>query len=180
MAYDDYLKLFVHAQKNPNALYYVVSFGLANTPSENERIFLDSNILIIVKYVYKKILDKEVELKRQIMLKDKRLLKPWNPESNKCNEDFIEPRINGDSFSFTVLNNTVSREEIVSWVNECVRMLNMNYSFKVSDGYYETNEYEERDNKLYRGDCIQILDNYHKLHIQRKLNRIRKKLDKER
>ena len=54
------------------------------------------------------------------MLKDKRLLKPWNPESNKCNEDFIQPRINGDSFSFTVLNNTVSKEEIV-FIHHCER-----------------------------------------------------------
>lgn len=178
MAYEEYLDLYLLAQKNPNSLYYVVSFDTIDSrlmlPEKRE--MLQNNIDIIVKYVYNKLLDKELELNKQVVIKDKRFIRPWDFRTSNWNGNYIDPSVFGDSFGFTVLRDTVTKEEIIKWVNECKNILNMEEEFHIADGYYETNEYGEGGIKFFRGYCLQTLETLHKPRIKKELEKIAKKV----
>lgn len=178
MAYEEYLDLYLSAQKNPNSLYYVVSFDIidSRTIAPEKRTILQRNIYIIMKYVYSKLLDIEVELNKQVIIKDERFIRPWDSNVSKWNGNYIDPSVFGDCFQFTILRDTITKEEIVGWVNECKNYLNMEEAFHITDGYYETNEYEEGGNKFYRGYCLQILETLHKPQIQKKIKILKKEV----
>ena len=180
MAYEEYYDLYLLAQKNPNALYYVVMFdivdsrNLSKTPEEGTK--LAYNIIAIMKYVYNKLLEKEKELNRQVVIKDERFCTPWDPKAFLRNDhNCLEPNvIRGDDFEFTVLRGTVTKEEIISWVNECKKILNIEIAFHIGDAYYETNEYKEGNTKLYRGYCFHILTELIKSDGRRNLEEVHK------
>ncbi len=176
MSYDEYLDLYLKAQKNTDALYYVVSFDVVDSklmPVE-ERTALQYNIDSIMKYVYCKILEKEIELKRQILIKDNRFVRPWIQHDSNVHCVFCDPYILGDNFQFTVLRDTMTKEDIIELVNECEKKLNIKVDFHIADGYYETNEYGEGNTKFYRGYCLETLGTLHKLDIKKKINRLKK------
>ena len=176
MSYEEYLDLYLLTQDNPNASYYVISFDTINSKqlSPKKRQILQNNIIYITKYVYSKLLDKEIKLNKQILIKDERFFRPWEQKLHN-NGNFMDPLIFGDCFSFTVLRDTISGEEIIKWVEECKINLNMMEEFHISDGYYETNEYHEGKNKFYRGYCLQTLETLHKPEIQKRLKKINNK-----
>lgn len=196
MSEDRFLRLFMQAQKNEQAPYYVVSFDVVNCKSltDDENYVMHIYIDIIMKYVYKKLLESEKVLNKQVVVKEERWIRGWKeipiPNPIPMLENTIvptpalveyrmsftkDPYVFGDCFQFTVLRDTVSKDQIVEWVYECKKMLNMNHEFHIADGYYETNEYEEGNTKLYRGYCLQILEKYHKPEVQYELKRIRSK-----
>ncbi len=182
MSYDEYLDLFILAQKNTDAMYYVVSFDTVNSKllSKDKREALKNNIFSIVKYVYEKLLQKEKELNRQVVIHDERFYTPWSNEALvSLNHNYLDPSIFGDNFAFTIFRDTVSKDEIVEWVNECKRKLNMEEEFHIADGYYETNNYGEGGSKLYRGYCLQILERFHKPELQLRFKRVQKRLERK-
>lgn len=174
MSYYEYLDLYKLAQEKNNSLYYVISFDVVNSKrlSYEKRKKLQDNINIIVKYVYNQLLNCEVELNKQVVIKDERFIRPWNQKKFECNGSYIDPLIFGDTFQFTVLRNTISKEKIINWVEKCRISLNMEEKFHINDAYYETNEYEEGNDKLYRGYCLQILEESHKPLVKEKLKKI--------
>ena len=176
MVYPEYYDLFLIAQKNPNALYYVISFEVKKSRllSSDKRHRLTKNLDIIAKDVYNRLLQKEKELGIQIVIKDKRFYKPW--DYNKNNSNFMDPSIFGDNIIFTVLRNTITKEEIIDWVIEDKERLNMEENINIADGYYETNEYEEGSTKLYRGYCLETVANLHKPKVQKELKKLIKTL----
>lgn len=182
MSFQEYYDLFLLAQNNPNALYYVVSFDTINSKllPPDKRHKLTENLEIIMGYIYNKLLQKEKELNTQIVIKDKRFYTPWDFRFNFMrNSNFMDPSIFGDNIAFTVLRNTITKEEIINWVNECKEKLNMEENFHIAAGYYETNEYEEGSTKLYRGYCLQILERFHKPIVQKELKKELKKINKK-
>lgn len=113
MVYPEYYDLFLQAQNNPNALYYVVSFDVKKSRllPPDKRHKLTKNLDIIAKDVYNRLLQKEKELGIQIVIKDKRFYKPW--VCNKNNSNFMDPSIFADNIIFTVLRDTITKEEII-------------------------------------------------------------------
>ena len=179
MAFQEYYDLFLLAQEKPNALYYVVSFDTVNSKSlsVDKRTKLTYNIIAITKYVYDKLLMKEKELNKQVVINDERFYTPWDSkELHMTNGNYEDPSILGDFFAFTVLRDTITKEEIIDWVNECKIILKMDEEFHISDGYYETNEYGEGNTKLYRGYCLQILEKIHKQEVQEELENVKNKM----
>ena len=179
MAFQEYYDLYLLAQLNPEAPYYVVSFDTIGSRllPRDKRERLTYNMIFIMKYVYGKLLEKEQELGRDVVIKDERFKTPWDPlahDMRDCN--YKDPSILGDNFEFTVLRDTVTKEEIIEWVNECREKLNMEEEFHIADGYYETNNYGEGGTKLWRGYCLQILEKFHKEEVQKELKQVRKKL----
>ena len=172
MAYNEYLDLYFKAQKNEKAPYYVVSFDTVNSKniSPDDRKSLQNNIFVITKYVYSKLLEKEKETGKKIIIDDESFFRPWDIKED-ANGNFMDPVIYGDSFQFTVLRDTISKEEIISLVNECSKTLDIKEEFHISDGYYETNEYSDGNKKLFRGYLLQILANLHKEEIQNEFKR---------
>lgn len=175
MSYDEYLDLFKIAQENNNALYYVVSFDVVDSRKINKekRKILQDNINIIIKYVYNQLLNREIELNKQVVIKDDRFIRPWDLKRLNNNGNYIDPLVFGDCFQFTVLRNTVSKEEIINWVEKCRKVLNMKESFHINDAYYETNNYEEGKDKLFRGYCLQILEESHKSETKKELKKLK-------
>lgn len=175
MAYQEYFDLYLSAQNNPEAPYYVVSFDTVNSKimTEEERAILQRNINIIVQYVYNKLCDSEDKLQKEVVIKDKRFIRPWDFKATNWNRTFIDPLIYGDTFQFTVLRDTISKEKIIEWVNTCMEHLCMEEDFHIADGYYETNEYNEGNTKFYRGYCLQTLESLHKPQTKNELQKIK-------
>ena len=176
MVFPEYYDLFLQAQNNPNALYYVVSFDVKKSRllPPDKRHKLTKNLDIIAKDVYYRLLQKEKELGIQIVIKDKRFYKPW--VCNKNNSNFMDPSIFADNIIFTVLRDTITKEEIIDWVIEDKERLHMEENFNIADGYYETNEYEEGGTKLYRGYCLETVANLQKPKVQKELKKLSKTL----
>lgn len=182
MAFQEYYDLYLLAQENPNAPYYVVSFDTIDSKKlpPDKRTKLTDNMLIIMSYVYDKLLMKEKEINKQVVIKDERFYTPWAPKKSYMrNGNYMDPSLLGDNFAFTVLRDTITKVEIIEWVNECKTRLNMEEQFHISDGYYETNEYGEGNIKLYRGYCLQILERLHKSEVQKELRKIKKTMHKK-
>ena len=179
MAFQDYYDLYLLAQENSNSLYYVVSFDVIGSKLMplDKRAKLTNNMLIIIKYVYNKLLMKEKELNKQVVIKDERFYTPWDPRASyMINGNYSDPSVLGDRFAFTVLRYTVTKEEIIELVNICKKELNMDEEFHIADGYYETNEYGEGNTKLFRGYCLQILGNFHKQEVQKELKKVKNRI----
>lgn len=178
MAYEEYFDLYLLAQEKSDAPYYIVSFDVANSKSmkAEESIRMHKNINVIVKYVYNKLIEFEKELKKQIVIKDERFFKPWAYSYFKgnWNGNYMDPFVFGDCFQFTVLRDTISKDQIIKLVNECKDKLEMKESFHIADGYYETNNYDEALDKFYRGYCIQTLETLHKSRVQKELKKMKK------
>ena len=85
----------------------------------------------------------------------------------------MDPYILGDCFQFTVLRDTISKEQIIDWVYELKEKLNMPEKFHITDAYYETNEYGEGGTKFYRGYCIQTLETLHKPQVQQEIKQLK-------
>lgn len=172
MSYDEYFDLYLSAQENPDAPYYVVAFDIVDSKKmpQEKHTYLIYNFDNIMRYVYNKLLERQKELKRQVVIPDERFKRPWEAIERPTNQ-FIDPVAMYDSFYFTVLRGTVTKEEIMQWVNEYLAILNIEVSFHVADGYYETNEYGEGSTKFYRIYCLNILEKLNKPHIKEKLRR---------
>jgi hypothetical protein len=197
MAAEDHINEFLLAQKNEQAPYYVVSFDVVNCKLLKETV--TDNIFVIMKYVYSKLLESEKILNKQVVIKGEKWIRAWEtiiiPDSLPVHENTvgsipikkiaeyrasfnIDPWVCGDCFEFTVLRDTVSKEEIIKWVYECNEMLNFGYEFHIADAYYETNNYYEKYDKLYRVDCLSVLEQFHKPDFQKKYKRLLKKMNK--
>ena len=174
MAYQEYFKLYLDAQKNSSAPYYMVSFDVINSKllSDDERFQLQSNINIIMKYVYSKLLESEKLLNQQVLISDKRFFRPWELSKNNRIGFYMDPYCIGDSFQFTVLSYTITKSQIIGWVNECKKKLKMKEDFHIADAYYETNEYSEGKMKFFRGYCIQTLEAFHKEDSQKDIKKL--------
>ena len=177
MAYEEYLDLYLLAQDNPNAAYYVVSFDVINSKqlSLEKRTILQENIGIIIKSIYNKLLEKQKELNIQTVITDERFIRPWDSRTYHWNGTYVDPFVFGDCFSFTVLRNTVTKDEIVKWVYDYKQELNMEEDFHIADGYYETNDFAEGNSLFYRGYCLQTLESLYKPQIQKELKKIKSK-----
>ena len=179
MSYEEYYDIFILAQQNKNAPYYMVSFdvvGSKNVP-EDEFVSFHQKLVFIISYVYKKLEDYEKETGQVVLIKDSRFFTPWSEEARETvDHNFMDPKLSGDCFLFTVLRDTITKEQIVNWVYEAKNRVGLEQDFHIADGYYETNEFGEANEKLFRGYCIKILENYHKKSTKAKIKRIKKKL----
>ena len=86
-----------------------------------------------------------------------------------------EPFIFGDLIGFTVYRDMITTEEVIDIFNSCKKTLKIDFEFHISDGYYETNNYIEANDKYFRGYLIDLLSKLHKPHNKE----VRKKLIKQ-
>lgn len=85
-----------------------------------------------------------------------------------------EPFIFGDLVGFTVYRDSISTEEVIDVFNECREIIGIDYEFHIADGYYETDDWTEGQDKYFRGYCIDLLSNLHKPYNES----LRKELEK--
>ena len=73
--------------------------------------------------------------------------------------------------------NAALKEYGISSVEECKEIIGIDYEFHYSDGYYETDDWCEGQDKYFRGYCIDLLSNLHKPYnkkLRKELNKINK------
>lgn len=173
----EYNDLFIKCQDT--APYHMFVFDIEKSKEmDNEtRLKAQYQIIDLAITIYRKLQIKEQEENKKILFIEDDFSHLWDKKrKNKSLGMKCEPFLLGDMIGFTIYRDSVSREEVLSLFEETKKELNIDFNMHEADGYYETNKYEERKNKYFRGYCIDILSNLHK----EKNNGIRKALSKKR
>ncbi len=152
----EYQDLFLKAQYNKNAKYHMFCFDIVSSSkmSKENRISAQYDLIFFMSEFKKQINNLEENYNRRILIDEKEL--------SSCYDLNTDPCIIGDTFVITVYNGSISREEMLSIFYNLVNSRKIDYSFHISDGLYETNNYRDGGSKLYRGYCMQILSQLHK------------------
>lgn len=170
----EYNDLFLKCQKT--GLYHIFAFDIVESKKMNPEKRLDAQFKIIelILMVYRKIKKKEIEQNKKILV--------FEDDFTKLGEDRLngfgykmEPFLYGDLIGFTVYRDTVTKDEVINIFNDCTKKLDIDFEFHMADGYYETNDWLEANNKYFRGYCIDLLSNLHKSYNKG----VRKKLIKQ-
>lgn len=172
MSTHEYNDLFLKCQETGK--YHVFTFDIIASKKLENRLEAQIKIIELILMVYRKIEKKELEEKKKILV--------FEDEFTKLGEKRLnifgykqEPFIYSDVIGFTVYRDTITNEEVINIFNSCKKALKIDFEFHVADGYYETNNYVEGNNKYFRGYCIDLLSNLHKPYNEE----IRKKLIKQ-
>jgi len=161
MSTSEYNDLFIKCQDT--GIYHIFTFDIKNSKKmiKEQRLIVQYRLIELAIMMYKMI--QEIELR-----KNKKILVFGN-DFTKLNESRLnmfgykqEPFIYGDVIGFTVYRDSIRNEEVMEIFNKCKKALNINFEFHLADGYYETNNWEEGNEKYFRGYCIDLLSNLHK------------------
>lgn len=174
MSYKEYVELFKRAQIDGqyHMFVYDVIDSRQNLTTEER-----GNIVKLIFEVYKKIEEIEEKEHRSILHKSKNLvqgqIKMKKTESGEIYEfdytnlikeknirpDLLEPfYLIGDLYGFTIQRETLNPEQVDYIFEKERKKLGIKSNFHKSNGYYETDKYEEANTKYFRGYCIQQLE----------------------
>lgn len=64
----------------------------------------------------------------------------------------------GDLLGFTVLRDSISDDEVYQIIKDTKKKLGISYQFYYGSEYYETDNYNERAEKYFRGYCIYYIE----------------------
>lgn len=171
MSSSEYLDLYFKSQKNQNSRYHVFTFDIANSKELNQIEYL------LIKNTLYKIINNMFELLKETEFETNNTILAYRELINNSN-DFVlnnEPFIFGDMIGFTIYKDSLSSQKIMQIFDKIKNNYNFNYTLHCTNGYYETNNYEEGKEKLFRGYCIDILSNIHKKEYDTKILSIKKK-----
>lgn len=174
MSTHQYNDLFLKCQKTGR--YHVFTFDIKDSKKVNFEKGYDAQFKIIelILMVYKKIEKKQIKENKKILVFEEKFTKLGEERLN----DFgykQEPFVYGDLIGFTVYRDTITRNEVIDIFNKCKKVLEIDFEFHIADGYYETNNYLEAEEKYFRGYCIDLLSNLHKSYNKE----VRKQLEKQ-
>lgn len=154
MSYSEYNDMFIKCQNSGK--FHIFTFDIVNSQNldNNIRNKAQKELIMLSKLLYEEI--QKIEKKNNIKI----LLDMKELDSKIVINN--EPFIFGDMFGFTVYRNTIEYDQVFEIFNRLLNINNIKTSYHVSDGYYETNNYEEGNKLYYRGYCIQMVSNLHK------------------
>lgn len=157
----EYNDLFVKCQETGK--YHVFTFDLKDSKkmSFEKRHDTQLKIVELILMLYRKIEKIELVQNKKILVFEDGFTKLGEERIN----DFgykQEPFIYGDLIGLTVYRATITKDEVIDIFNMCKKSLEIDFAFHMADGYYETNNYLERNEKYFRGHCIDLLSNLHK------------------
>lgn len=174
MSTSEYNDLFLKCQST--GLYHVFCFdviGCKKMWNEGKGDYYNQKICKLITLIYNKIIIKELYENKKILVFDDGYNRFWN-EDRKCFGFKDEPFKFGDLVGFTVYRDSISREEVMEIFEECKEIVDIDFDFHVADGYYETDDWTEGQDKYFRGYCIDLLSNLHKPYNKK----IREELEK--
>lgn len=167
----EYNNLFFKCQST--GLYHVFTFDLKDSKQIENRNDAQIKLIKLIMMMYQKIQEKELQQNKKILVFEEDFT--YYGETKLMQFGYKqEPFVYGDLIGFTVYRNSITKEEIINIFRESKATLNIDFEFHMADGYYETNNYEEGNEKYFRGYCIDFLSSLHKSHN----NDIRKGLSK--
>jgi len=170
MSTNEYNDLFFKCQNN--APYHVFTFDIKDSKKMDyrPREIARQKLLKFITLIYNKIYIKGIEENKEILIS-----KPNYGFLGECSNGFgmkVEPFILGDLVGLTVYRDSLTKEEILTIYNECIKEVEIDFKIHIADGYYETDDWCEASEKYFRGHCIDLLSNLHKPYKKS----IRKKL----
>ena len=158
MSYEEYIDLFVGSQET--GIYHMYTFDIVKSREMDVvlRQASQEKLVVLMEKMYQELENLEIALNRKILVKEDTI--------NRFN-NLPEPFLYGDAIGFTVYRDSISREIIIDLFEKICNELNIDFSFHISDGYYETNKYEEGGELFFRGYAFSIISNLHKNRIQK-------------
>ena len=153
----EYNDLFLKCQNT--APYHVFTFDIVGSKKMKDRNQAQKQLQKLALLTYKCL--EQLEKEKGIKI----LVRPfYQPNASKTGytQENKEPVIIGDLLYFTIYRGTLTREEVLEIFNCCKAELNINFEFHYADGYYETNDWREGQDKYFRGYCIETLSTLHK------------------
>ena len=155
----EYNDLFLKCQRT--GLYHMFTFDIKNSKKiENTDWRMISQTRLILN-VYRKIQEKEILENRKILVFEEGFRHFGEGRNNEFGFK-EEPFIYGDLIGLTVYRNSITKEEILKIFEEEKEYLQIDFDFHMADGYYETNNWIEGNEKYFRGYCMDLLSNLHK------------------
>lgn len=147
MSWYDYNDMFDKAQREGK--YHLFVFDLKGSRKAGHYQPYIS-LLLYGSYFAIKNLEKERNIK----------ILHTNPIFNKGDRgDLLEPFFfSGDLFGFTIIRGTLTEGEVYNLFKIVKDELNIKYEFHYDNGFYETDNYIEGNNKYFRGYCMQYLE----------------------
>ena len=172
MSTSEYNDLFLKCQST--GMYHVFCFDIVGCKKMwAEGNFYTIDLFRLITLVYNKLHLKEINENKKILVFNDGYV--FLCEKRKNGFGFKEePFIFGDLVGFTVYKDSITREEVIDIFNECKEIIGIDYEFHYADGYYETDNWLEGQDKYFRGYCIDLLSNLHKPYNER----LRKELEK--
>lgn len=172
MSYTEYKDMFLDCQDT--APYHLFIFDIAN--SRNIKDYSrNSNISKLIFQLYKKIEQIEKQQNITILHRSPLLIETTlqKEENNYHLEpikkepirqaDLFEPFLTlGDTIGLTILRDSLDINTVYTLFDQTKEELGINYDFHYANGFYETDDYIEGNEKLFRGYAIQILATMHK------------------
>ena len=157
----EYNDLFLKCQETGK--YHVFIFDIVESKKMNpeKRYAAQIKIIELISMVYKKIEIKQIKENKKILVFEDGFTKL----GERMKKEFgykQEPFLLGDLIGLTVYRDTISSDEVINIFNNCKKILNVDFDFHMADGYYETNNWNEANNKYFRGYCIDLLSKLHK------------------
>lgn len=176
MSTSEYNDLFLKCQST--GMYHVFCFDLVGSKKLTDKgINYSIDLFKLITLVYNKIHLKELNDNKKILVYNDNYV--FLGEKVKYGFGFKEePFIYGDLVGFTVYRDSISREEVMEIFNECKDIIGIDFEFHIADGFYETDDWCEANEKYFRGHCIDLLSNLHKPYnkkLRKKLEIIKKK-----
>lgn len=163
MATSEYDELYIKAQQK--GIYHMFVFDIkeSSTMDSDDRYIAQQLMIELMGRIYNNLEILEKDLIKKILVKENNF-RCWS-ERNLANEGFgfkIEPFVIGDLFGFTIYRNSINKEIIYDLFYKFKKELNIKFDFHIEDGFYETNNYEDGNDKYFRGYCIDKLSKMHK------------------
>lgn len=174
MSTHEYNDLFLKCQNTGK--YHVFTFDIEGSKKmeNSERLKAQYKIIELAMMMYKIIEEKELKGNKKILVFESDFTKLGEPRKNIFGYK-QEPFLFGDLIGLTVYRDTITNDEVIEIFNKCKKVLNIEFEFHLADGYYETNNWVEGNEKYFRGYCIDLLSNLHKDYNKQ----VRKALQKQ-
>lgn len=173
----EYNDLFLLCQQTGK--YHMFTFDIVNSMEMDNmsRKIAQEKTIKLMKSMYQAIFEIQEKTGRQILVFEDDFV---SFDSNLPLVGFgmkREPFLIGDTFGFTIYRDSLDKDTILNIYKHFKNSLNIDFEFHISDGYYETNDYDEGHTKYFRGYCVDLLSNFHKDRTVASINILRKRLE---
>ena len=177
MSTNEYHNLFLKCQGTGK--YHMFCFDRVNSRLEDPKIKqgIQEKMIELMNSIYSSIQEIEKQKNIKILVQEEGFVSFDSKERPKGFGNKREPFVYGDAFGFTIYQNTLDKYIILKLFEYHKKRLKIDYEFHITDGYYETNDYNEKNTKYFRSYCLDVIMNYHKPYMQEEL-RLAKKLIK--
>ena len=172
----EYNDLYLKCQDT--GIYHVFVFDIKDSKKMDikTRCLAEEKMIDLMLRVYNAILNIEKITDRKILVFEDDFV---SYDSHRDYRGFgvkREPFLFADTFGFTIYRDSLDKDIVYNIFSYYKNLLEIDFEFHMSDGYYETNDYCLGGTKYFRGYCIDLLSTLHKKETIDELNKVKKKI----